>query len=206
MIKIHSKSMKYLVSKILNKFKINYSLFIFLILMLYLSKYQEIIVIISSIIMHELAHVFVAYLFGYKNFRIELSMFGGMCYLNINNKKKLSALIIYSAGIIMNLCIILISMLYDNELSKVYMHYNLIMLIFSVLPIYPLDGYRILSIFFRNKMIIISITSIIILLVSNIYFKSIGLLILCLFLILKNFKIKEDITNQKIREIIYINS
>jgi len=174
--------------------------------MLYLSKYQEIIVIISSIIMHELAHVFVAYLFGYKNFRIELSMFGGMCYLNINNKKKLSALIIYSAGIIMNLCIILISMLYDNELSKVYMHYNLIMLIFSVLPIYPLDGYRILSIFFRNKMIIISITSIIILLVSNIYFKSIGLLILCLFLILKNFKIKEDITNQKIREIIYINS
>jgi len=205
-IKIHSKSMKYLVSKILNKFKINYSLFIFLILMLYLSKYQEIIVIISSIIMHELAHVFVAYLFGYKNFRIELSMFGGMCYLNINNKKKLSALIIYSAGIIMNLCIILISMLYDNELSKVYMHYNLIMLIFSVLPIYPLDGYRILSIFFRNKMIIISITSIIILLVSNIYFKSIGLLILCLFLILKNFKIKEDITNQKIREIIYINS
>jgi len=198
--------MKYLVSKILNKFKINYSLFIFLILMLYLSKYQEIIVIISSIIMHELAHVFVAYLFGYKNFRIELSMFGGMCYLNINNKKKLSALIIYSAGIIMNLCIILISMLYDNELSKVYMHYNLIMLIFSVLPIYPLDGYRILSIFFRNKMIIISITSIIILLVSNIYFKSIGLLILCLFLILKNFKIKEDITNQKIREIIYINS
>ena len=68
--------------------------------MLYLSKQIEIIVIISSIVMHEFAHILTSKLYGYKDYKLEISMFGGSCYLNIDNTKKLSSFIIYNEEII----------------------------------------------------------------------------------------------------------
>lgn len=71
------------------------------------------------------------------------------------------------------------------------------MIIFSLLPIYPLDGYRtyfsILNSIFDeeysyNVLLIASIFSIDILVLVNIFTKSMGILIIIIFLIIKQIK------------------
>lgn len=191
------------------KVKVNYSLLLFLLVMLFLSKYTEIFVIISTILIHELAHIACAYIFGYRSFKIELSMFGGMCYVDIDDRRKISSIIIYLSGIMINLIIVIISYILEKDhnqedvflnVIRSYRHYNILIMIFSILPIYPLDGYRVINVFLRNSYKI-SYISIIILFIINIYYKSMGLFILTLFLVLKNRKIKEEEISKKLRTI-----
>lgn len=164
--------------------------------MLYLSKQIEIIVIISSIVMHEFAHILTSKLYGYKDYKLEISMFGGSCYLNIDNTKKLSSFIIYISGVIVNILVIILSYYMkkikpEYNIFDIYIHYNIILIIFSLIPVYPLDGYRMLSLFICNKKKIINCKNIsrafiLIMFIINIYFKSVGLLILNIFLMFKD--------------------
>ena len=191
------------------RIKVTYSLMIFLIVMLYLSKLTEIFVIIGSIIIHELSHIICAYIFGYKGFKIELSMFGGMCIMNIDTRRKVSSCIIYLSGIFINLLLIVLSILLTRKnicseeidyILNVVKHYNIIMVVFSVLPIYPLDGYRIISLFTRNSCKV-SYAFIVLLFIINVYFQSVGLLILSIFLLYKNRTVKDEELNLKLRTI-----
>ena len=55
--------------------KFTFSYLLFLILMLYVSKISEIIIISLSIFIHELFHVFISFIFGNRKIKIEVSMF-----------------------------------------------------------------------------------------------------------------------------------
>lgn len=191
------------------RIKTNYSLIIFLIVMLYLSKLTEICVIIGTIIIHELSHIICAYIFGYRGFKIELSMFGGMCYMNIDTRRKVSSCIIYLSGIIINLVLIVLSIILIKKkvcseevdyVLNVIKHYNIIMVLFSVLPIYPLDGYRVINLYIKNSYKV-SYAFIVLLFITNVYFQSIGLLILSIFLLYKNRRVKDEELNLKLRTI-----
>lgn len=179
--------------------------------MLYLSKYIEIIVIISSVLLHEASHVLLAYIFGYRNIKVELSMFGGMCYMNIDNKRKTSSTIIYISGCVMNLLIIFVTLICENiykinnsfefiNILQIYRHYNIILLVFSLLPIYPLDGFRLLDIYLKDNVVYkLSYIFIGIIFILNIYFKSVGMLIVLIFLLYKNIKMKDELVNNKLK-------
>ena len=108
---------------------------------------------------HELAHFFTAKLLGYESERILLGVFGGNLCLKETSIKPFSHVLIHLSGPLFNLSIaaltlILLSLLppsSDEELKKVLMTWviwpNLLLGLFNLLPIYPLDGGRIMNLY-----------------------------------------------------------
>lgn len=170
---------------------INYSFILFLILMLYMMKITEIIIISLSIFLHEIGHFLVAYIFNINKFSLEISMFGSVCKMDVASLTRSKKIILYSAGIIVNILIIIIFYNLDYKFSKTIIHYNLLMMIISCMPIYPLDGYNIITQIFRNKIGLIKIISFISLFIFIILSKSFGLLLIFLYLLYKQKEEKE---------------
>lgn len=163
---------------------------------------------ILSIFLHELAHALVAGRVGVGAKSIIIWLLGGFTVLNREPEKPLHRLAIYVAGSLMTALLVLIfSITYFSAannppsfLSYIYAWLclalavtNLILFIFSVLPVYPLDGGKILhavsELFFgrANANLITMIVSVPILLgliVFGIYTRDYILLFLCVFIAL----------------------
>lgn len=138
------------------RFRIDLKIFIFAILF-YLTKQIEIyamIMIFATI--HELGHLLAGILSGMKPEKIELMPYGLSISFKINvkeyNKKikkanilELKKIIVALAGPLTNLFIILISSSIEIQKANIITYTNLLIMIFNLLPIYPLDGGRIIK-------------------------------------------------------------
>ncbi len=183
----------------MKRIKFTYSFLFFIVLMLYISKYTEIIVISLSILLHELFHIIVSFIFGNRKVKLEITMFGGICNLDINKLSQKQRILVYLSGVIANIFIIIIFYYYKTIYSDLIIKYNLMLIIFSLLPIYPLDGYRILFEICNGKIIrSISYSFIYIILILDIYFKSIGILVLMIYLFMKQKDLTREITYNKL--------
>lgn len=101
------------------------------------------------ILFHELSHIMFAMFFGKKIEKIKLSI-AGVC-VTFNNNGELEIvknLIIYMAGPLANICLAIMF----NNIDFVF-EINVFLAILNLVPIYPLDGYNILSLFFSKKTI-----------------------------------------------------
>lgn len=207
------------------RFRIDLKIFIFLILFYFTKQIEIYAYIMIFALIHELGHLIAGLLMGMKPEKIELMPFGVSISFKIKveeyNKKikkgnilELKKIIVALAGPITNLIIIfLIDQLNINILKSLTIIYtNLIIMIFNLLPIYPLDGGRILKGFLHinfgkrksekyiniiskiTLIIITSITSIVILYIHNISIVLINIYLL--FLVIKEeikYKKREDI-------------
>ena len=151
-------------------------------------NYLLIIVITSLILVHELGHFFMARVFGIRSSKIIIYPFGGITKINsLVNLDIFVELLIASAGVISQFIYYLfLSFLYHKSLLReytmdLYTLYNSRMIFFNLMPIYPLDGGRILYLiicyFFpykisNNIIIIFSFIFIGILLFFHIYYYS----------------------------------
>lgn len=155
------------------------------------------------IVFHELAHVFVGSLFGRKIEKIEFSL-SGVCasfekkrYTYIKNKNTyyslFTDLLIYIAGPLSN---ILLAIVFKNNIIIITINISLAML--NLIPIYPLDGYNILSIFVdiiyknnRGKILIYVIQFVFILvlvmfaILQIIYLNNISILIFLIYIFIQ---------------------
>ena len=105
--------------------KFTFSYLLFLILMLYVSKISEIIIISLSIFIHELFHVFISFIFGNRKIKIEVSMFGGICNIDTSLMSKNKRIIVYIFGIFANVILIFIfKYLYQCIYSQMIIKYN----------------------------------------------------------------------------------
>ena len=185
------------------RFQIDLKIFIFAILF-YLTKQIEIYSMMMLFAMiHELGHLLAGLLMGMKPEKIQVKPYGfsigfKLNVNDLNNKVKkgnilaIKKTIVALAGPITNAIIIFIvpylSINIVKEIMIVYI--NLILIIFNILPIYPLDGGRILKgifhIFFgklkANKYVNkISYYTLLILTIANsiciLYLKNIALII-----------------------------
>ena len=117
------------------------------------------IIFLISILLHEFSHIIVAMCFGYKLVKFRFLVFGAVVEFKEHKKQKneiIKNLLIYFSGPFMNFIICLISYKSDFNLKIEIFYTNLILGIFNLLPINPLDGGRIikgvLHIFFgKNK-------------------------------------------------------
>ena len=207
------------------RFRIDLKIFIFFILFYFTKQIEIYEYIMIFALIHELGHLIAGLLMGMKPEKIELMPFGVSISFKIKveeyNKKikkgnilELKKIIVALAGPITNLIIIfLIDQLNINILKSLTIIYtNLIIMIFNLLPIYPLDGGRILKGFLHinfgkrksekyiniiskiTLIIITSITSIVILYIHNISIVLINIYLL--FLVIKEeikYKKREDI-------------
>lgn len=107
--------------------------------------FKDFIIFSSIIILHEFGHVLAAIVFEWKIEKIVLLPFGGITiFKELIEKSLIEELIIALAGPIIQIVFLLC--FYDNSL---FFNYNITILLFNLLPIYPLDGSRIMNVIFN---------------------------------------------------------
>ena len=203
------------------QFKVDLKIFLFLILFYITGQLGEYAVILILAFVHELGHLLSGIILGMKPAKLELKPYGISISFKINpkdyNKKiakgnllELKKAIVACAGPVTNLIIIIITLnLRLNIFTSLLIIYsNILLIIFNLIPMYPLDGGRIVksliylflgkkkaekytnNISFIFLIIVTFIGS-----VATFYFENMAifLIIICLWLIY----IKEDITYKK---------
>lgn len=132
----------------------------FFILFLWL-PFTFIIAIFASVLIHELAHAFVAKRLGWTVYKIEVGLFTGSASVDTNIPEK-DSIPVVAAGPLSNLILAIVSIpLYlalsgvnpflDRLLNDLFV-VNMFMFIFNILPIYPMDGGRLLKDFLFLRM------------------------------------------------------
>lgn len=177
--------------------RLHYSLLITFVFALYTNMVYEFIVFFLCIIFHELGHLFFVLIFKQKVNYLSLSIFGGELNCYFINLSWIQSFLIYSGGIIASSILILLSPYLPFKIGHIINHYNSLLIFFNLLPVYPLDGYRIceqlLGIFFNPHLefTIISFLALFTLLGLFIYaiiMKSLGFIIIIIFLLINNIE------------------
>lgn len=154
--------------------------------------FKNFIIFTSIIIIHELGHLVSAIYYKWKIEKVILLPFGGITIFNEKIDKPLKEeFIIAISGVLFQFIFFLLYK--DNYL---FLYYNYFLFVFNLLPIYPLDGSKIMNIIF-NKItsfkyshfltIIISFVGLSILIYYS-FRKELLFLFILLFLIINNFK------------------
>ena len=140
------------------KFRIDLKIFAFIILFFITKQIEIYSLIMAFAIIHELAHLFAGIILKFEPEKLELIPLGLTVSFKINlndyNKKiynanefEIKKIIIASAGPIINLIIAILfyKFKFFPKINQTIVYANLLIAIFNLLPIYPLDGGRILK-------------------------------------------------------------
>lgn len=111
------------------------------------------------IIIHELGHAVISSYYNWKIKRIDITICGGfITYDEVIDKPLKEELVIALAGFIFQFILFIISFIlyyfniFDIKVFLMINKYNLSVFLFNILPIYPLDGSKILLILFNYIM------------------------------------------------------
>lgn len=140
------------------RFRIDLKIFLFIILF-YVTKQIEIYAIIMFFaILHEFGHLLAGLLLGMKPEKMEIMPYGVSISFKLTpedyNKKvrrgnqlELKKIVVALAGPVTNFIIILIiwQLKVNIFLGLIMLYSNLLLILFNLLPIYPLDGGRVIK-------------------------------------------------------------
>lgn len=130
------------------KIKFNIDIFICLVIAIVTKNIEKYAVFMLFIIIHEMAHLVTGIVLGVKPKRIdvyalglslEFYSFGHITY------KNLRKILIYIAGPLINFAIAIVLIILNDKTYLDIIYINLILGFFNLLPIYPMDGGRILK-------------------------------------------------------------
>lgn len=185
------------------KIKFHYTLYVFLLLSYFCDLFLETLVMFIILILHELGHI--VFLKKYKREIINITFFpfGGIIKHNTKyNVKIIEDLLISSGGIIVNIILMVIFHVFNMQLCFTL---NLVIILFNIVPIYPLDGGKIVNYIinliccYKVSMyisIFMSLSIIVLILISNILlFESMYLYLIILSL--TNINIKRILSIKK---------
>ncbi len=140
------------------RFKIDLKIFLFLLLFYFTKQLDIYILILTFAFIHELGHLICGLCLGMRPDKMEVKPYGVSISFKINTKDynrklgkgnllEIKKIIVSMAGPLTNLIIILISLNYNINvfLGLKIIYSNLLLIIFNLLPLYPLDGGRILE-------------------------------------------------------------
>ena len=191
----------------MKKIKVGPSFFILIVVCLVTNNLLILLNYFLALMFHELAHLYTAIKCGYGLKQFKISMFGFSVELGENINPN-DAFVINIAGPMCNffLCICCLAMyqLLPNsyEYLNVFCAANLVLAIFNLLPIYPLDGGKIFQCMFSNQKVyktvdlivryVLSIVFIILFILSG--FEGFNWFYLMMFVFLLFSKKKEETT------------
>lgn len=132
-------------------FNIHFSTYLLILSFLFTGLIKNIILIYLIVIFHELGHILIIKLLGYKILRVDIYPSGGVTKIDKKINTKISHdLLIASFGVFFQILLYLIFyFLYSfsfirSSTYELFLTYNTTILIFNLLPIIPLDGYQFL--------------------------------------------------------------
>ncbi|WP_307339984.1 M50 family metallopeptidase [Caldalkalibacillus uzonensis] len=112
----------------------------------------ELLLLFIIVIIHELGHVCTALSLGWRVKKVELLPFGGVAEVEEHgNKAPREEGWVIIAGPLMNVIMVAVALFclqwgwWSPSFSYQFIEYNLIILIFNLLPIWPLDGGKLLQ-------------------------------------------------------------
>ena len=115
------------------------------------ARFKELLLLFCIVLIHELGHAFAAAHYNWRIKRIQLLPFGGVAELEEHGNKSLKEeLVVVIAGPIQHVWMMLVGyMLFkagwlNADLYYFFMWNNIIILAFNLLPIWPLDGGKVL--------------------------------------------------------------
>lgn len=130
-------------------FKVHPFFLITAIIILFTGYFKDFIYITIIILVHELGHISVALFFKWKIEKVIILPFGGITIFNeLLNKSILEEFLILIFGPIFQIVFINIINIFIQ--SKLLYNYHLILLIFNLIPIIPLDGSKLVNLFTDN--------------------------------------------------------
>lgn len=176
-----------------NIFKIHFLYYLVALICFLTGHFKEFIIFSSIIIVHELGHILTSFIFKWKIDKVILLPFGGITiFKELIDKPLKEEFLIAIMGPIFQL---IFFFLYKD--NAIFSYYNIVILLFNLLPIYPLDGSKIINILcnnilsFKYSHILTSILSVITLsfiLVLGIYKFQLLIMLILLFLIIEVVK------------------
>ncbi|WP_085991787.1 site-2 protease family protein [Oceanobacillus senegalensis] len=190
---------------ILPKIQIHPVLLIFIIISIVTGTFMELFIILSIVLIHELGHYMMAKFFKWRIRRIMLWVFGGVLDTDEHGNRPINEeALVTVAGpfqhVVIHLLLFFLSFLdtIPSGILEIAFYYNSIILLFNLLPIFPLDGGKfillILSKYFPYKqayhgMIIFSIvfSIIFIILQLTIFSFTLSAIFILLFLLMENW-------------------
>lgn len=172
--------------------------------------FVNLIIFTSLIIIHEMGHIVISKILSYKIDKVIIYPYGGFVKLNtrINTKIENDLLVAISGIIMQSIYFGIIFFLYRNGIVREYVYdlfflYHKSMLIFNLLPIYPLDGAKIVNLILSKYFsfnianyisIVISLITVVFFLYSDIYENNYSI-ILVIGVLMKNiYKFYKDIS------------
>lgn len=142
------------------RIRINLKIFIFILIFLLTNQIKIYGILMLFALIHELGHMLVGILLGFKPVKLEIMPYGlsigfEVSYKDYNKKIKngnmlsIKKLIIALAGPITNLIITIIFLIFNITFfgieRELVVYSNILIGIFNLIPIYPLDGGRIIK-------------------------------------------------------------
>ena len=138
------------------KFEIDLKIFLFIILFYFTKQLELYALLMIFVILHELGHLIVGLISGLKPEKLEIKPYGVSVSFKLfpkdynikigkSNKLEVKKILVALAGPVTNLLIIIVSLNLPLEFFKKLMiiYSNILITIFNLIPIYPLDGGRI---------------------------------------------------------------
>ena len=136
---------------ILHLFNIHLSTYFLILSFLITGLIKNIILIYFIVLFHELGHLFIIKLLGYKIIKVDIYPSGGVTKIDKKINTKISHdLLIASFGILFQILLyFLFYFLYSfsyirSSTYELFLTYNTTIFVFNLLPIIPLDGYQFL--------------------------------------------------------------
>ena len=120
---------------------INIEIFLFIIIFILTKQINIYAIFIFFTLIHEISHAVTGIILGLKIKKISIMPFGfKITFKNKKEKEEIEKIIIALSGPVMNLVIMILAIIFKLHTNIIYS--NLIIAIFNLIPIYPLDGGR----------------------------------------------------------------
>lgn len=135
--------------KLLQKIEIHPLTMIYIVLAMIVDCYEQYINLYLLVCFHEICHFLMAYFFHFKIDKIKLLPFGA--YLSLKDygfHLRKEEICVVLAGPMSHIIIWLLS--YFIFIDETILLYNKVLFCFNFIPIYPLDGYRLILLFIQG--------------------------------------------------------
>lgn len=176
---------------ILNKIYFHPFFLVSVLIFILIGKFKFICYFMLLISIHELGHILVSLCFKWNIEKIIILPFGGLTkYNEFINRSLIEEFLISISGILFQLVFFILIKKYVDY--KYFIFINYFIIIFNLIPIYPLDGSKILNVFFNilfnyklSILLTVIISYILIIILAYLFFnknKLISLVLMFLFL------------------------
>lgn len=172
--------------------------------------FSNLFVFTSLILIHEVGHFFMAVFLRYKVEKIIIYPYGGLTKIDsiVNSNINKDLLVAISGLVVQSIYFLIIYIMYSNGYIREYIYnlfllYHKSMFIFNLLPIIPLDGFKILNLFLcklfsfnlsNNISVFVSLCTIVLFFLSGMYEENYSILLTISILMKNIYKFYYDIS------------